>query len=177
LDLLGDPALGPAWDRPSQLAEWRVSGVAGHLARAVTTAEQYLDAEVPDAKRLTAGGYFARVVPTDDIYSDLHRTIRERGDEMSAEGPVALAERVAATLERLRQRLPAEPPQRAVAVLAGLVLSLDDYLATRVVELVVHCDDLALSMGVATPDFPVEPTDWPPMHSSIRRDEDTATLR
>jgi hypothetical protein len=41
----------------------------------------------------------------------------------------------------------------------------------------VHCDDLALSMGVATPDFPVEPTDWPPMHSSIRRDEDTATLR
>ncbi len=33
-------------------------------------------------------------------------------------------------------------------------LTLDDYLVTRLLELAVHCDDLAGSIGVRTPELP-----------------------
>jgi hypothetical protein len=39
-------------------------------------------------------------------------------------------------------------------VAGDLVLAIDDYLATRVVELVVHADDLAVSLGVDPPPPP-----------------------
>jgi hypothetical protein len=157
LDLLGHPAVHAAWDQPSALEGWRVSGLAGHLARAVTTVEQYLDGdEAPAGELVTPGGYYARVIPTDDPESDLHRSIRRRGDEMASEGATRLHEKAASTAERLRNRLALEPAGRRMSVLDGVVLSLDDYLATRVVELVVHSDDLAMSAGIATPAFSAE---------------------
>jgi hypothetical protein len=156
LELLRDPAVATSWDRPSALSEWRVSGLAGHLARAVTTVEQYLVDEAPAGQRVTAGGYYALVIDTEDLSSDLHRTIRQRGDEMADEGHTALADRVSSSLHRLRERLPTQPLQRTVTVFAGTAMELDQYLATRLVELVVHCDDLALSVGIATPELPAD---------------------
>lgn len=156
-DLLGDPAVEASWDEPSALAGWQVSGLSGHLARAVTTVEQYLDGDpVPQGELLTPGGYYAAAIHTSELESDLHRTIRERGDEMASGGRANLRERVVSTATRLRDRLPSEPEDRQVAVLDGMVLRLDDYLATRVVELVVHSDDLALSAGAPTPEFPAD---------------------
>jgi hypothetical protein len=39
-------------------------------------------------------------------------------------------------------------------VFGGLVMELDDYLITRICEILVHGDDLALSIGVDVPEFP-----------------------
>jgi hypothetical protein len=50
--------------------------------------------------------------------------------------------------------LEGERPGRLVQVYGGLVLSLDDYLVTRLIELVVHADDLAASLGTAPPALP-----------------------
>ena len=36
----------------------------------------------------------------------------------------------------------------------GWALSLGDFLVTRMLELAVHQDDLAVSVGLATPDLP-----------------------
>jgi hypothetical protein len=49
----------------------------------------------------------------------------------------------------LRERLAQEPMQRRVAVLhrPGEEMLLDEYLRTRCVELAVHIEDLALSVG------------------------------
>lgn len=41
------------------------------------------------------------------------------------------------------------PAGTKVRVAAGLVLELDGYCVTRLVELVVHTDDLASSVGLA----------------------------
>ena len=53
--LLRTRELATGWSRPSVLAEFRISGLAGHLARAVFNVERYLDAPVPsDAPVLNA---------------------------------------------------------------------------------------------------------------------------
>ena len=48
--LLHSPALTSRWTEPSALREFRISGLAGHLARAVFNVETYL------ARPLPAGG-------------------------------------------------------------------------------------------------------------------------
>jgi len=157
ISLVADPKIEESWDSPSALREWRVSGLTGHLVRAVTTVEQYLEADLaPGGRRISPGAYYATVIDTDDIGSELHRTIRERGDEMANAGHSKLLAMMKETADRLRKRLDSEPPDRLVAVLRGLVLSLDDYLRTRLVELVIHSDDLAVSVNISTPNFSTE---------------------
>ena len=51
-------------------------------------------------------------------------------------------------LDELTPRLRAEPADRIVGVAGGVaVMTLDAYLETRIVEQVVHLDDLARSLG------------------------------
>jgi hypothetical protein len=57
-------------------------------------------------------------------------------------------------LDRLRTSLEAEPEGRLVTVRDQEVLRLDDYLATRIIELALHTDDLCVSVGRETPELP-----------------------
>ncbi|MDP8961902.1 MAG: hypothetical protein M3N32_09840, partial [Actinomycetota bacterium] len=53
------------------------------------------------------------------------------------------------------QRLPeTDTARRRIVVLRDLTLTLDEYLRTRVVELLIHLDDLAASVGQRCPDVP-----------------------
>jgi len=54
--------------------------------------------------------------------------------------------------------VPTLPAGRVVAV-GDWGLALDDYLVTRLLELVVHMDDLAVSLGTPTPGLPAAATD------------------
>jgi hypothetical protein len=155
LNLLRNSEVERSWSTPSALEHWQVSGLCGHLARAVTLVEQYLDADpTPDGEPLSPNTYYERAIDSFDLDSELHRAIRRRGDEMAEEGARALVVLVDAVAQRLRVRLSLEPGDRLVGVMKGMVLSLDDYLATRVVELVVHIDDLAVSVGLPIPELP-----------------------
>jgi uncharacterized protein (TIGR03083 family) len=146
------------YERPSALAEFSVRGLAGHLRRAMTSVETYLDQGSPVAasgtgiKLLSAAQYHATVIPDRaDLDSDFHRAIRQRGLEAAPGSPddfiLEWGETAAALITRLEQ----EPDDRLVQVFGGLVLTLDEYLVTRLIELVVHADDLAASLGVAPP--------------------------
>jgi uncharacterized protein (TIGR03083 family) len=163
-DALADPAVATAWDRPSALEGYTVGGLAGHLARGVLTVARYLDDPSPPATGSTAAwssgtgpqvagstdaaGYLVAVLGDHDpVDSDLHRRVRARGGEEAQDGPDALVQRLDATLEVLGERLPATDPERAVTVLQDTVMPLAAYLRTRLVELVVHLDDLAASLG------------------------------
>jgi uncharacterized protein (TIGR03083 family) len=156
--LLDEPALLGGFDGPSALAEFSVRGLAGHLLRTMTSVEAYLDAPEPEAgpgtgvEAVSAAGYYAAVLgATVDIHDELNRSVRQRGVESAPGPPEGFATVWAETADRLRSQLAAEPPGRLVQVFGGLVLDLDDYLVTRLVELVVHGDDLAVSLGVAPP--------------------------
>ncbi len=152
--VLAAPETAARWDGPSVIAEFTVRGLAGHLSRAVFTVEDYLNTLPPTGAPIPAEAYFPAVLTTRDLASPLHTKIRERGEAEAAEGPASLLAAVDAALRRIVPRLEAEPPDRTLAVFTGLVMRLDDYLVTRMVELTVHTDDLALSVGVATPTWP-----------------------
>jgi hypothetical protein len=158
--LLRSPVLAERWERPSALARFRVSGLAGHLARAVFNVERRL-AEPPPAggTSIDAVAYFlADAGPEPDLDDAVPRRIRETGEQEAAGGSAALTEKFDAARARLAERLPTVPLDRPVSVF-GHVLPLDQCLLTRLVEFVVHLDDVAVSLGTPTPPVPAEATD------------------
>jgi uncharacterized protein (TIGR03083 family) len=157
--LLRVPELAARWDEPSALPGFRVGGLAGHLARGVFTVEKYLAAAPPDGPpTVDAAGYF--LVATDtDPESETNRQIRARGAADAGAGPDDLAGRYDAALARLAGTLPGLDPARPVPMVAGHVLTLADCLVTRMVELLVHADDLAVSLDVEPPAFGDRPAE------------------
>jgi len=80
--------------------------------------------------------------------------IRERGERDGAAGQAALLDRFDQLLLRLRARFTDETEDRRILVAKELVMDLDEYLATRIVELTIHADDLGVSVGHEMPHLP-----------------------
>jgi hypothetical protein len=157
LDAVADNAVGLAWDTASTLEGQAVSGLAGHLARGgVWVVGEYLDGAVPTGAPDfdSATDYYA--VATGRLTAADHRAIRERGASIAAVGHGALVTVLAERLAALEPRLRSEPGDRLVAVIGGRTIRLDEYLVTRLVEQIVHLDDLARSVGRAQ-GWPVAP--------------------
>jgi uncharacterized protein (TIGR03083 family) len=152
--LVARPEIAERWEQPSALPEFSIRGLAGHLYRATGSVEAYLDRDEPDGEPIDAPTYYKEAVGEPDVDSDLHRAVRERGEEAAAGGHDALLRDWDEMIGRLRRRLAAEPQSRRLRVFKDLVLTLDDYLVTRLVELVVHADDLAVSVAVDPPELP-----------------------
>lgn len=151
-ELLDTPGLGDHWDEPAVLEGYTVGGLAGHLARAAITVDRYLDDDPATGTPIGPAEYFIRGLgDVDPINDTLHRAVRERGEQAGAIGPTALADEVRAIRGRLTERFEAEPADRLVSVFQGLAMRLDEYLETRIVELVIHLDDLATSAGLPSP--------------------------
>jgi len=152
---LAHPAVAGCWEAPSALAKLRVGALAAHLAGQVTQVPPVLDAGIV-AERISLAEHFARSTWTDgDIDSEVNTFIRRAAEEAAAAGPAAPAEEAGVALAELRRRLPAEPAERVIQLPWGpWALSLDDYLTTRLLELAVHGDDLAASIGVEPPALP-----------------------
>ncbi len=137
----------PDWTRPG-LGEWTVRDLVGHAGRAFVTVSHYLATGAGRAPTLNH--------PLD--YGSAYRTagadpraIAERGRQAGrdlGDDPVAglRSWRDAAVAD-----LAAYPDAAPVATPAG-VMRLIDYLPSRILELVVHTDDLAQVVGpVAMP--------------------------
>jgi hypothetical protein len=78
-------------------------------------------------------------------------------DADAALGVVALIGRISEALETVCRLLATGTARDVVAIpWQGWSLRRDDFLLTRMTEIVVHSDDLALSVGVSTPEFPAE---------------------
>lgn len=146
------------WEEPSALTRMTVGALAAHTARAAFTAQRYLgEPEPPRREIVDAPGYFLALPElAGDIDSRFHEAIRSRAEQEAAGGPAALLVRFDAAVVSLAEALPLEPPDRLVGVLDGLALRLDDYLVTRLVEVVVHGDDLAASLDLPAPHFAEE---------------------
>ena len=157
--LLHAPELAESWAKPSALAEFRVSGLAGHLAGQVLNVFGYLDAEVPpDLPSMDAVQYYLKDgdPPVD---SPLATRIRARSEQMAGESVPELAARYDAAVSELAARLAALPEDQPVLVFGRWVLPLRECLLTRLLEIVVHADDLAVSLGVPTPEFSADVVD------------------
>ena len=154
--LLREPRITTVWGEASALAEFSVGGLAGHLAYQVLAIPQIVREPIPTEPTITLLEHYARAqwigAKLDD---EISVRIRAGGDQLAVDGPQALAEQLDAAIQLLESDL-STTPDRAVRIsLWGpWSLMLDDMLVTRMMELAVHSDDLAVSLGVPTPAFP-----------------------
>jgi hypothetical protein len=164
-EFLGSPAVIAAWDRPSALAEFAVSGLAGHLARQITQVPVLLartdDSADDGHETISALEHYERISWIGAaLDADVNVSIRRDSDAEAVGGAAGLAKRTEQAVAELRATLPAAPPERRVFLPHGpWCLTLDDYLTTRLLEIVIHTDDLAVSVGVRPPALPGEATD------------------
>lgn len=145
------PELSARWDQESCLEAMTVRSLAGHLiARTGGAVLDYLDAELPDdAQPIEAAEYYVTVL--DGLDDD---QVRVRGEEAAPDGAGGLLKRYEGIVADLPGRLEDEPAERLVKVFGGLVMRLDDYLETRICEILIHADDLAVSLHMEPPEFP-----------------------
>jgi hypothetical protein len=157
--LLRSPGVERHWSESSALPEYRISGLAGHLGMSVFLVAEWLDVDVPDREPVDAVRYFATAyTPDPSPHEPVHQGIRDRGEKAAGEGPADLVRRLDATLADLATTLPHLPPDRPMFANRA-VLRLDQWLLTRMIELFVHMDDLAVSIDVPTPELPAEAAD------------------
>jgi len=154
--LLAEPRVAEEWDKPSALAEMSVRGLAGHLASQVFFVPAMLAQPAPTEERIGLHEYYARSSWIgSDLDTPFNRGIRTLSEKEAGDDPAALAARVAECVQELRTTLPGEPDRSVRRSSWGpWSIGLDDFVASRILELVVHSDDLAYSVGVATPEFP-----------------------
>jgi hypothetical protein len=157
--LLREPAVSARWSEPSALADFSVAGLARHLANQVTRTVALLAAAPGSAAIPVLQHYTRNAWVTSGVDGADNVRIRQQGEQAAATiTPQALADEVDAALAELHRVVPAEPAERVVD-LGDWGLTVDDFLITRVMELVVHTDDLAISVGVPTPEMPAAATD------------------
>ncbi|MFE0028647.1 maleylpyruvate isomerase N-terminal domain-containing protein, partial [Amycolatopsis sp. NPDC059021] len=157
LDLIRRAEVIEQWQRPSVLPKLSVGALACHFGRQTVRAAELLPvpADVPPLDSVDAHYHRAAWVTS----ASLDDPANDRGtDDAEAElGAVALQERVAGALETVRSLLSGGGAGETVYIpWQGWALRRNDFLLTRMLEIVVHADDLATSVGVPTPEFPDE---------------------
>lgn len=156
-ELLGRRELGEAWNEPSVLSEFEIGALAGHLGRGVLTPYWYLDMPEAEGPVITAAAYFAAVA-TPDPAAPPNVDVRARGAETAKGGWARLYLDVGKATAALAERLAVEPPTHRIPAM-GRAMLLDEYLKTRIVELVFHLEDLTRSLSLPMPDLPTETTE------------------
>lgn len=157
--LLDHGELANRWNEPSPLDSMSLGDLAAHLSRAVTVVDTYLDT-TGSAEPVDAPGYFLAVdgIRAPELDGPTARGVRSRAAATSAGGLEAVRSSWDSARLSLEGRLSTEGGQRRIDVF-GSTMETDEYLTTRMVELVVHSDDLAVGLGVPTPEFAEEPLD------------------
>lgn len=158
-ELLRTDAVAAAWATPSVLPKFSVAGLAGHLAFQILAIPRIVAQPVPVEPVIPLTEHYRRVAWVNaGIDDEINVSIRAGGDAEAAEGAAALVAQVDSMLAKLTGSL-ADEPNRSVRLgfWGPWSLTLDDMLLARTMELVVHSDDLAVSVGSPTPEFPSGP--------------------
>lgn len=148
IDAFDDPAVAAAWNEPSVLDGMPVGALVAHTARALSTVRHYLGGEPPayGDELVDAPGYVLAALPGGEEDQDVDRAVLGRAVDAAADGHLAVTRDAHDDLRALRGTLPHLSRDHILVVLDGIGLRLDEYLETRVVELVVHHDDLDVSV-------------------------------
>lgn len=154
-DVIARPEVARHWGDDSILPGYRVGGLAAHLGRAVATVDNYLRRDAPpdEVALVDAVGYLTTALADHDpLTSDFHAEVRARGEQAAEDGHAVIAQSTREILAELADE--AWALDRPLEVLAGIGISLGDYLETRLVELLIHTRDLCDSIGFEPPTFP-----------------------
>ena len=182
--VLATDAVGDSWWDASILPEMTVGDVAGHLLAVLIMFDRRYELTAPSdvvAADSVGGGYATvRLARASDLGLPPFSIPREGGRRVAARGHAAAVEQFGSLLAGLAARLRDDDPDRALLVGDDAATMLRPFTITRIVELVVHGDDLAESVGAAiappTPDAS-ELVIGTLMTSNRQRVGDTRTIR
>lgn len=156
--LLAEDAVGARWDEPSALADLSVGGLASHLAVQVSSVRDALLAarlEVEEEPIPLLEHYTRAAWARGSHDDEANVSIRTKAEEQAHSGHAALMESVQTALDDVARLLAEEAEPRVVRMPSwGWALAFDDFLVTRMMEITVHGDDLAVSIGVQPPLLP-----------------------
>jgi len=156
LDLARSPEVADQWGDESACAGMTVGGLASHL---LTQPRHVADAvgrqPTADAPIALLEHYARAEWVTAAPEDEANTSIRDGSNESAANGPAPVLAEAEAVIGRLPELLAAaREPDTIHIPWQGWSLTTDDFLVTRSMELVVHSDDLAASVGLPTPAFP-----------------------
>ncbi len=180
--LASTPEVRAAWTRESACAGMTVGGLTHHLLNQAGNTARGLRQAPGEAAPIAVSEHYARAAwvrarPEDEV----NIAIRDGDNERAQAGPDA----VLADARELIDALPAllaEPrdPDLIHIPWQGWSLTTDEFLTTRMMEMVVHGDDLASSVGLPTPEYPqaaIEPVLALLTGVAARRHGQTAVVR
>ncbi|MGH3345458.1 MAG: maleylpyruvate isomerase N-terminal domain-containing protein [Nocardioides sp.] len=154
---LSDPVRA-RWTDESSCEGMTVGGLAHHLTSQVDLLIR-LYAEAPAASAPTSVLDHYRQAPWANagVDDEVNVRIRTGADEQAAGGPQVHAEQVRSSLDALPAALARVDDDDPVLIpWQGWSLTAADFAVTRLMEMVVHADDLAASVDLDTPAFPTE---------------------
>jgi hypothetical protein len=148
------PEVSTRWHLESACADMSVGALARHVVSQWFNAERLLRAPA-GTEPIPAVEHYARAAWVSAGHDDeANLEIREGSEELAAEGPESMRTLVDGLRPRLAEVLASDRSGPVLVPWQGWALSEADFLLTRMMELVVHCDDLASSIDVPSPEFP-----------------------
>ena len=147
--LVASAEVARAWDEESALPGFTVGGLATHLVSQLQCAVEFLRITPvpPHAPVVSLAGLYERtdwfLAPVD---AGENTSIRDDFNEMAGAGHEGAQEALRASAADLPAALAAAGPTTYVPW-QDCCLATDDFLVVRLMEVVVHADDLASSLG------------------------------
>jgi hypothetical protein len=184
VELIGRVEVVQRWEEPSALAHLSVAGLAAHLADQILPVHAAVTAgtNVTDDDPVSLLEHYDRVAwANSDTDDPSNVTIREGAEQHAERGHDAIVSSLEHALRDIRKAFDALVLPPAIRMpWWDWSLSFDDYLVGRVMEIVVHNDDLAVSVDTPPPTLP-EPVLGPVLALlvgvSLRRHGQAAVVR
>jgi uncharacterized protein (TIGR03083 family) len=147
--LIHDPVVEERWDEDSVCPPYTVGGMVAHVATGLVWTAKLLAADPPrDAPPVSeATSYFETVDAAGEV---LHRALEADGNRRAARGVAAHRDLLRSLTAQLRDMPEADP--EALLDLRPTwpgAITVADFTRTRLVEVVVHGDDVAASVGLS----------------------------
>jgi Mycothiol maleylpyruvate isomerase N-terminal domain len=154
--LVLSPEVGERWGQESACADMSVGALAHHLVGQWANTVRLLRAPIGGVP-IPAAEHYARAAWVSAGHDDeANADIRRGSEDQAVEGPEALRALVSELRPQLADVLASSRTGSVLIPWQGWSLDEHDFLLTRLMEIVVHSDDLAASIGVPTPEFPDE---------------------
>jgi hypothetical protein len=154
--LVARPEVAAAWTRESSCAGLNVGGLTRHLVeQSLYVVRLVGPGAVPraDAGTNSLLEHYARSEWLhEDLDAESNRFVVVKSEGQATEGPQAAVDLQAGAVADLPNVL-AQAPDQMYLPWQDARMATDDFLVTRLMEMVVHSDDLATSVGVSSPEF------------------------
>lgn len=153
--LVARSEVAAAWTQESSCAGMTVGGLARHLVEQSLYVVEYLAAPAPpDTRQISvlqhnAYSGWAHEGPDGPENQGICAGWNQQA---TVEGPADTVRLQSEAIEQLPGVL-GQAPESMYLPWQEVVMPADDFIVTRMMEMVVHADDLAVSLGVPTPDF------------------------